>query len=1219
MSMQHNRRLSKTEIDFQNTFGRDNLVRNRKPLIMDLVSMDNGGFSILNADIGYKKFFVYLVSKIQNGELDLAYVTNTPKDKYVPLWFDLDKCQVHSLVALKYIISFLADLYKKPLVEIVQSTCMLSSLLKKQNHHIFVGCFLMNYEGRKSITKMICNTKKELGIDNKATQIRLPGPRKWCRDQKKFIINSNYTFVFPSISDGMSFEIFYNKINLLHYYKKKYYKAIRLLKGDNSYVNTFMNTNLCRMRVNALVEPDNTEIISDSHLRLISTGVHVNPRDLYRNDDNNTNNNNTMVVNDNNDNSNNLNDTHNIRGRGINDDDIIQNDIELANAPILSQLLETEENVQAVQNSINTNGLIINESDDGDNNKENVESGVSIQTINRNNNNRNVERNTTIVNISGDNSDSISDAERHTGILAIFDDNRDNDNNDNNNNNNNNNNDNNGLGNESLNDLHLLLGDIQNTQSELEDNESKIMELDDENSPVNSVDIDDNIRDQIRGQYPFLASILLQYPIKVIKKYSKSVVFGFDKSTRGRNCPFRNKIHSRNNGYICYNKRNGLVVLKCHSGDCKNQSKVIWKRQQAASKLISATDYDLVREFLSTYDDVVYSDSDIDGFYFRGEFCWERDISNIKLIGRIQGDFANKISELYNSKIDECDEEEKIKELVIEKKKCESLLKMRYKLSGIIDTLKVYLNKEIRWNSNPYLTVFPNGVLNSKTGVFGKTLPEDYINNNRSMKCPWGPIDPEFIKNELLIGLFDKLFPSKEIRDFYLSYISLILDSVNSKKCLINHGQRGNNAKTTINNFIVWAAGDYGSIGDPKILLKGKKDRGIIANLHQKRITALEEPDDTKAMDGSFLKLLLSGAQYLCVRGLYSTKTRIELCLKLVLSCNSLPAFLADSAVLARLVYIPWVALFTSDPDKVNPLERIYLINPKYSDENWWTVAAPQLYHLLFQYYSKIRDNNGILETPKILVEATTHFIYDNDPFMRWFNANFELLEQNSGNEREFVTLSEIVMKLDAAADKSQIIGSRFITTKRYVGKQINAKSELLDRKHNKYTNFRVSLTERRRYRGITSQTCQQCQYAGYVIRYCRMKAAESFEAWSWDSYQDNRAKSPASIEREQHIIRQQRLAVIAKKIVNGDNDIDSDALNEFQTILDTLNSNNNNNNNNTGRKGKRKRKGNSNNNNNNNNNNMDNDNNDSTDEYDENDDFRSPPRPLSKKRKLNN
>ena len=409
------------------------------------------------------------------------------------------------------------------------------------------------------------------------------------------------------------------------------------------------------------------------------------------------------------------------------------------------------------------------------------------------------------------------------------------------------------------------------------------------------------------------------------------------------------------------------------------------------------------------------------------------------------------------------------------------------------------------------------------------------------MGCILVQEDPEYIKQELEEGLFNKIFPDHDIRKSWLQYISIAFEGRNYKKCAINHGHCGNNGKSKTCEFICYTFGGYGQMGDTKTLLKGKKDRGSLANLHQKRFLIYEEPDDNKAIDTAMLKALVGGVEVLCARMLYSMQDQIDLHNKMVINVNNLPGLSADKATLSRIVYYPWITEFVDDDGDVDHANRKYKSDPKYGDKMWWQEAAPQLVHLLLRYYKQFREAGRILYIPPKIKEMTKLFCQANDPFMNWFNRHYELLDMEKTEERQqFVTYLELQNTFKASEDKDKIIPNRYSTVKRFISQQIRDKPDLAKRKNLHQTNWRLTAAERKRYRGKTDCLCKHGEKVGAALQACRLRTQPIEISWNYDIDED--AVEYQNIREEQFrssSLQEQRQDNLSKLLNSFDEDSD--------------------------------------------------------------------------------
>ena len=97
-----------------------------------------------------------------------------------------------------------------------------------------------------------------------------------------------------------------------------------------------------------------------------------------------------------------------------------------------------------------------------------------------------------------------------------------------------------------------------------------------------------------------------------------------------------------------------------------------------------------------------------------------------------------------------------------------------------------------------------------------------------------------------------------------------------------------------------------------------------------------------------------------------------------------------DQSVMERVVDIPFVSHFTSDPDRVDIENHIYPVNTYYKENEF-----KQSHKIaLFQYILKNAPKE--LYLPKIIVERSKNYVMDSDELYEWFKDNYEYTNDNN-------------------------------------------------------------------------------------------------------------------------------------------------------------------------------------------------------------------------------
>lgn len=723
-------RLSATANAFKQRWGLKHYINKNDNTQADVVSMDKGKFSVLNDDIGYIKFNKWICEQIQANKTDLAFVTNTPANKYQLLWFDIDNLSTSLEELRTAIVEQLSTKYKKTNKQIMDNMIITQSESNECNFHIYVVSIFVNRNERKKISANINNALNTKCIDLSAQNLRFDGTRKYVRGK---FINRRYLIKYP---ENMNWRQFYNKVQLLKYPEKQGWINTNIKKI--SFTNT-ANKNKNKNSTLSDISNDtssasstSTTIPLSSESESIPSTMTIEDLDFSDSATNNSTNSNPQQLqktylkfpsefNDSDDENSNTNNKQ-LNTFSRRDDEKLSK-----KATEYLQSLQKKQHLGIdVSNSIkkcihkimcykitNVNhnrGLQTTKFDcDATVNCPFVRISQHIGDCHQTfilwnhvkevlimqcdhvvcagkkklifKTNSQLTEEEALADCEDDDSEYtnqlnseqediyIRKAAKHDQDLNLSDDD------------------------DIMSDLDIMFSDNENENAdEKKETERELSSGEQENEKERSCIKSDQVREEVNIRYGFIKSVLQQYPISQIKKYSKtkSVLFACDKSEKARQCPFSNRTHSKNNVYLVYKPANGLLQLRCHHSGCEGKLKNIWTRKKSA-QLPRGNDTDLAKLFMTKYTDIIWSDTDPNGkgFYIKTQNYWQFDAKNRIVSRRLQTEFAEYVDTLFIVAISECEEESKMNQMLKDRNDAEHLLKMSYKRKGMYYILNV--------------------------------------------------------------------------------------------------------------------------------------------------------------------------------------------------------------------------------------------------------------------------------------------------------------------------------------------------------------------------------------------------------------------------------------------------------------------------------------------------------------------------------------------------
>jgi hypothetical protein len=279
-------------------------------------------------------------------------------------------------------------------------------------------------------------------------------------------------------------------------------------------------------------------------------------------------------------------------------------------------------------------------------------------------------------------------------------------------------------------------------------------------------------------------------------------------------------------------------------------------------------------------------------------------------------------------------------------------------LNSCVSVAKTLMTKDFEFDTNPDLIGFNNGVFDIVNEVFRPYQFDDYI----TMSCGYdytpqvigtnihigeddegtplyrqlgeNDITPEFEASATtIINAFTQIMPDKEVRDYLFAILSTGMSGRAIEKFFVFNGA-GRNGKGLTNEAMEMVLGDYFVNVSPVVFCEDQKKKTSsganpeLAKLNKKRYVVAKEPSRDLPLQNSVIKDLTGGGN-ITARDLYSSKTKVTLCLTLVLECNDKPNFseAPKDADIERVNDLLFGSKFSSDPEEWCEASHIYPVN----------------------------------------------------------------------------------------------------------------------------------------------------------------------------------------------------------------------------------------------------------------------------------------------------
>lgn len=413
---------------------------------------------------------------------------------------------------------------------------------------------------------------------------------------------------------------------------------------------------------------------------------------------------------------------------------------------------------------------------------------------------------------------------------------------------------------------------------------------------------------------------------------------------------------------------------------------------------LDCTHYDLAQALFQKYESEFVCASITNKVWYQfQDHIWKRIEEGNSLREKLSNEvvkdyefFANEIVK----KISICDSEE---EAAVHKNRLKGIKKLLrnlknspFKTNVMKEAMEVFYQEGFlqKLDSNPYLIAFQNGVFDLLQHRFRPGRPDDYI----SIKMPIHynedlTHDHDRIKD--INEYFEKIFPDKTVRDYFLDISSEVFVGFNSHKIVQVWTGEGDNGKSVTQALFEKMLGPY-NIKLPTSLITGKRTQSsaacpeLVRAGNGARFAMLQEPDAKDVINVGMLKEL-SGNDTFFARGLYKEGAEITPMFKLALICNETPKLpYNDKAAWNRIRVIPFESVFTSNaPETVEEqlaLKR-FPKDPHFSDKIPRMVEA-FAWFLLERYHVKPR----VLKEPPKVMFATQSYQKKNDVFQQYID-----------------------------------------------------------------------------------------------------------------------------------------------------------------------------------------------------------------------------------------
>jgi Megaviricetes DNA primase len=310
----------------------------------------------------------------------------------------------------------------------------------------------------------------------------------------------------------------------------------------------------------------------------------------------------------------------------------------------------------------------------------------------------------------------------------------------------------------------------------------------------------------------------------------------------------------------------------------------------------------------------------------------------------------------------------------------------------------------IKFDSNPYLLGFNNGVYDLKENIFRKYEFTDYITTRTGYSYNKSNEEERYAIYEL----FNHIETDEENRYLLWQILSSGLIGICYEKFIIFDG-RGGNGKSVTTRFMLESLGDYAYKGNVQTLCSKQKQGANpeIANMNLKRYVIFAEPEATEKIHNSIMKELTGNAR-INARKLYDNKCDVIIPATIVLECNDKIVLKNDSTdgEERRIINYTYKSKFTKDPSEVNEQERIFLAKDV-TDQFIQKYKSAFLDILIEKAFKFINEDHEKFKITESVKKSTEKYISESFCFLNFLNDDCE----KTTKETDHISISDLYQR----------------------------------------------------------------------------------------------------------------------------------------------------------------------------------------------------------------
>ena len=355
--------------------------------------------------------------------------------------------------------------------------------------------------------------------------------------------------------------------------------------------------------------------------------------------------------------------------------------------------------------------------------------------------------------------------------------------------------------------------------------------------------------------------------------------------------------------------------------------------------------------------------------------------------------FKEKGKKLFDTTSDADDETmtNKVKQVA---KIIKDLKNASFKDNVMKEAREVFYDKRFKdkLDGNPYLIAFKNGIYDLKDDFFRSGRPEDFI--SKSMPINYKQFSESDEKVQSVYSFFEKVFPDKTIRTYFMDTSSEIFVGGNFRKIVQMWTGEGDNAKSVTQMFFEHLLGGSLSIKVPTTLVTSKKPASgsawpeLVRAGGGVRAAWIEEPDETESIYCGIFKHL-SGNDSFVARDLFEKgkdMKEIKPMFKIFFICNKLPRFMGggDKATWNRVRVIPFESTFCREDNPAPSSYEEQLRQKRFPMDLNFSSKIPDLVEAFAWILLQHRTKPKLLVEPEKVRSATNMYRQRNDVYRQF-------------------------------------------------------------------------------------------------------------------------------------------------------------------------------------------------------------------------------------------